>query len=153
MYSGCSIAARISEAMVSASALLVSLTARPFSTRWATDVRLQRRLARVAQRTDLAPVAEVVAELDDLRDAAEVLGEADGASERLPGQVVDRDLAVVEDGVGDVLQVLVDQLLDDRDVLSHRRRADLLVVSHHHHALRHVERDQRHHVAPGSPRR
>src|SRR5207237_690299 len=80
-----------------------------------------------------AAVAEVVAELDDLRDATEVLGEADGASERLPCKIVDGDLAVVEHRVGNVFQMLVDELLDHGDVLAYRRRAHLLVVSHHHH--------------------
>ena len=42
--------------------------------------------------------------------------------------------------------MLIDELLDDRDVLSHRGRAHLLVIAHHHHPARHVEGDQRHHV-------
>ena len=111
------------------------------------DVRLQGRLAGIAQRADPPAVAEVVRELDDLRHAAEVLGQADRSPEGLPRQVVDGHLAVVEHRVGNVLEVLVDELLDDREILPHRGRAHLLVVAHDHHPARHVERDQRHDVA------
>jgi len=66
LYSGCSIAARISEAIASASAGLVSLADRPFSTRCAMTCGFKVAFARVAQGPDPPPVAEVVRELDDL---------------------------------------------------------------------------------------
>ena len=111
------------------------------------QVRLDAARRRLAQRPDLAVVAEVVAELDDVRHAAEVLQQPDRPTERLAGEVVDRRAAVVELLVGDVLEHLVDEPLDGVGVVADGVGADLLVVADHRDLAGQTERDETEHVA------
>src|SRR5438874_1680631 len=81
-------------------------------------VRKQMHAAGIAQRFDAPVVGNHVAELNDFRDAAEVLDKTRRAAERLAREVVDGDLAVIEIGVRDALQILEDEVLNDAEVLA-----------------------------------
>jgi len=55
--------------------------------------------------------------------------ETDDSSERLPCQIVQGHLAVVEAAVGDSPKALVNKPLDFSDLLSNCKRADLLMIA------------------------
>src|SRR5215472_7696464 len=103
--------------------------------------------AGITQRLDAVVVGNQVTELDDFRDAAEMLNETGGAAERLPRQIVDGDLAVVEVGVGNAGEVLEDEVLNDAQVLADGGGADLFVVADDKHGFAEIERDEGHDVA------
>jgi len=75
------------------------------------------------------------------------LHQASRAAERLPGQIVDGHLAVVQVGIRNVAQVLENEVLDDAQILTDRGWADLLVITHHQCRLAQIEGHQGHHVA------
>src|SRR5262245_54294182 len=106
--------------------------------------------AGIAKRLDPPIIGNHVAELNDFRDAAEVLDEARRAAERLPREVVNGNLAVVEIGVRNALQVLEDKILNDAEVLADRGRADLFVVADDENRFAQVERHKSHDVALAS---
>src|SRR6516162_7493522 len=110
-------------------------------------VRKHMHTAGVAQGLDAPIVGNHVAELNDFRDATEMLDKTSRAAERLPRQVVNRDLAVVQIGVRDALQVLKDEVLNDAEILADSRRADLFVVPDDEHGFAEIEGRQRHDVA------
>src|SRR2546429_6734338 len=110
-------------------------------------VRKQMHTAGVAQRLDAPIVGNHVAELNDFRDATEMLDKASRAAEGLPRQVVDGDLAVIQIGVRDALQVLKDEVLNDAEILADRGRADLFVVADDQHGFAEIKRGQRHYIA------
>src|SRR5712692_3026717 len=110
-------------------------------------VRAEPNAAGVAQRLDAVIVGNQVAELDDFRDAAEMFDEASGAAEGLAGEIIDRNLTIVEIGIGDSLEVLEDKVLDDAEILADSGRADLLVVSNDENSFPEIESDQGHDVA------
>ena len=82
-----------------------------------------------AQRQDGVAVGELVGELDDLRQAAEVLAEHDDAREAHLRQVVQAGLDVEQLRLGQVGDVLPDQLVHGGLVGADGLRADLLVVA------------------------
>src|SRR5215831_17923625 len=110
-------------------------------------MRLDLPRGGLAQRANLARVAELVRELDDARYAAEVLEQADRAAERLAREIVDGRLAVVELLVRDVDEHLVDQRLDRLGLGADGVRADLLVIADNRDLLAHREGDEAEHVA------
>src|SRR5712692_1859106 len=110
-------------------------------------VRAEPNAAGVPQRFDAVIVGNQIAELDDFRDATEMFDQASGASEGLAGKIVDGNLAIVEIGIGDSLEVLEDKVLDDAEILADGGRADLLVVSNDENSFPEIESDQGHHVA------
>ncbi|MFN8669445.1 MAG: hypothetical protein U0164_19820 [Gemmatimonadaceae bacterium] len=84
--------------------------------------------AGVAKRANLSEY-ERIGELDDVGDAAEVLAKRNHASERLAREVVNGHATVVQLRVRNAVEVLRDERLDARDVLTNRKRAHLLVVT------------------------
>ena len=76
-----------------------------------------------------------------------MLDKASRAAEGLPRQVVDGDLAVIQIGVRDALQVLKDEVLNDAEILADRGRADLFVVADDQHGFAEIKRGQRHYIA------
>jgi len=65
----------------------------------------------------------MLAELDDLRArTGKLFDEASRPAKRLPRQVVNRNLPVIEVRIRHSLQVLENQVLDDPQVLAHRGR-------------------------------
>src|SRR5260370_23241072 len=73
--------------------------------------------------------------------------EASGAAERLARKVVDGNLDIGELGIGDALEVLEDEALDDAEILTYRGRADLFVVSHGEDGFSKIDSDESHGVA------
>ena len=90
------------------------------------------RTTRLAsrKRLDVAVIGKLVAELNDLGDAAEVLDQSDGAPEGLSREVIDRSLAVVEMGIWNSLQELIDQVLHDGNFLADGGGTDLFVIAY-----------------------
>src|SRR5262249_4463565 len=110
-------------------------------------MRTQMNAACVAQRLNAAVVRNHIAELNDFRNAAEMLDETRCATERLARQIVNGNLSVVEIGVGDAAQVLVDEILNCAEILADSGRAYLLMVADDENCLAQIECDQSHHVA------
>src|SRR5258708_25876137 len=69
------------------------------------------------------------------------------AAKGLAGEVVNRNLAIVEIGIGDCREVLEDEVLDDAEILADGGRADLLVVANDENGFSEIESDQGHDVA------
>src|SRR5215471_1147515 len=103
--------------------------------------------AGVAERLDAPVVRNHVAKLNDFRNTPEMLNQASGASEGLPREVVDGDLAIVEIGIGNARQVLEDEVLNDAEVLANSGRADLLMVADDEDGFAKVKSDEGHDVA------
>jgi len=110
-------------------------------------MRAEPHAAGVAQGLDAVIVGNQVAELDDFRDATEMLDEASGAAKGLAREIVNGNLTIVEIGIGDALEVLEDEVLDDAEVLADGGRADLLVVAYNKDGFPEIKRDESHHVA------
>src|SRR5690242_13641939 len=110
-------------------------------------VRQQMDAAGVAQRLDAPIVGNHVAELNDFGNAPEMLDETSGAAEGLPCEVVNGNLAVVEIGVGNARQVLENEILNDAEILTDCRRADLFVVTDDEDSLAKIKSGERHDVA------
>jgi hypothetical protein len=75
----------------------------------------------VAQGLDAAVVGNHIAELDDLRNAPEMFDKTRRAAERLPSEIVDGNLPVVEIGVRDSGKVLEDEVLNDAQIVANGR--------------------------------
>src|SRR5258708_37997775 len=75
-----------------------------------------------------------------------MLDQAGCAAERLPRQIVDGDLTVVEIGVGNAGEVLEYKVLDNAEILADGRGTDLFMVSDHEYGLAQVQRDEGHDV-------
>src|SRR5215470_10133111 len=103
--------------------------------------------ARVSQWLDTAVIGNHIAELNDFRNAAEVFDKARRAAERLAREVVNGNLAVVEIGVRNAAQILVNEILDNAEVLTNGGRADLFVVADDENRFAEIQRDQGHHIA------
>src|SRR5260370_3994181 len=110
-------------------------------------VRTETNAAGIAQRLDAVIVGNQIAELDDFWDAAEVFYEASGAAKGLAREVVDRNLTIVEIGIGNSGEVLEDEVLDDAEILTDGGRADLFVVADNEYGFSEIESDQGHDVA------
>src|SRR5258708_7162001 len=110
-------------------------------------VRTEPNAAGIAQRFDAVIVGNQIAELDDFRDAAEMFDQASSATKGLAREIVDRNLAIVEIGIGDSREVLEDEVLDDGEILADGGRADLLVVADDEDGFAEIESDQGHNVA------
>src|SRR5258708_7547359 len=110
-------------------------------------VRTETNAAGIAQRLDAVIVGNQIAELDDFRDATEMFDEASSAAKGLAREIVDRNLAIVEIGIGDSREVLEDEVLDDAEILADGGRADLLVVANDEDGFAEIESDQGHNVA------
>src|SRR5260370_33582593 len=111
------------------------------------SVRTEMEAAGVTQRLDAVIVGNQVAELDDFRHAAEMFDQASSAAKGLAVEVVNRNLAIVEIGIGDSREVLEDEVLDDAEILADGGRADLLVVANDENGFSEIESDQGHDVA------
>src|SRR5215472_7910983 len=103
--------------------------------------------AGVAERLNAPVVGNHVAKLNDFRDAAEMFDEACGAAKRLPREIVNGNLTVVEIGVRNARQVLENEILDDAEILAYGGRTDLFVVSDDEHGFAKVKRHESHDVA------
>src|SRR3990172_6820987 len=99
-------------------------------------MRFEIRKAWIAERFDLRIVGEVIAEMNNVRNTTKMFQEANRSAERLAGEVIDRHLTVVENSVRYALEMLVNQVLDDRQILSDCRGAHLFMVPHDHHLAR-----------------
>src|SRR5258707_14718665 len=73
--------------------------------------------------------------------------EVSGTAEGLARKVVDRNLAIVEIGIGDSRKILENEVLDDAEVLADRGRADLFVVSNDEEGFSEIKSDESHDVA------
>src|SRR5260370_28592871 len=85
--------------------------------------------------------------MDGVGQAAEMFEQASSAATGLAGEVVNRNLAIVEIGIGDFREVLEDEVLDDAEILDDGGRADLLVVANDENGFSEIESDQGHDVA------
>src|ERR1700677_410184 len=73
--------------------------------------------------------------------------EANRAAEGLTSKVIDRGLPIIEMRIGNTLQELIDQILNNSDFLTNRRGTYLFMVSDDDDFLAQVERDECHNVA------
>ena len=110
-------------------------------------VRAQMNAACITQRLDAAIIGNHVAELDDFWDAAEMFDETSCAAEGLAREIVDGNLAIVEIGVRDAAEILVDKVLDYAKILADSGRADLLVIADDEDGFAEIQSDESHHVA------
>src|SRR5215831_16883258 len=102
--------------------------------------------ARVAQGLNAAIVGNHVAELNDFRNATEMLDKTGCSAKGLTSEIVDRNLPVVQIGIRDSAQILIDEILDHAQILADGRRADLLMVADNEYRLAQVQGDQGHDV-------
>src|ERR1700739_2163092 len=113
-------------------------------------VRMKMDAACIAQGPDGPVVRNQVTELNDLWYAAEMFHQTSSAAERLPRQIVDGHLPVVEVGVRNVSQILKNEVLDNTQILTDRGWADLFVIAHHERGLAQIESHQGHYVTLAS---
>ena len=109
-------------------------------------MRAKDDTAGIAERFDSAVIRNLIAELNDLRNTPEMFHKTSRSAKGLPGEVVNRNLSIIEMGIGDSLKVFKDQVLDNTEVLPDGGGADLFVVANDQDCFSQIQGHKSHNV-------